>query len=266
MKIIVCMKQVPDPEGPRDSYLIDREALEVEPKGIPPVLSPFDENALEAAMRLKDSDPGGMHVMLLCLGDRISSSFALKALAVGADEMVKVEDAVLEAGKMDSLSTARCLAMAIERIGDYDLILTGRQAADFNAGQTGIMLAGILGIPAITFVREIDLDGRTLTVRKALTDGYHIEKAELPALLMVNSDYGAMRYPSINRMREARKRPVTTWSAEDIGVDGGFARKLALKDLYAPEVAGRDCILIEAETPEGAGRELARRLKEDRVI
>jgi electron transfer flavoprotein beta subunit len=266
VRVIVCVKQVPDPEGARESYEVDAESLVVEPKGITPVLSPFDENALEAAMRLKDEDPDGVQVILLSAGERLSPNFVLKALAVGADEMVKVEDELFEAQDMDSLATACSLARAIEKMGDYDLILAGRQAADLNAGQTPIMLAEQLGIPAITFAREIDVDGDKVTVKKALSEGYQVEKAEMPLLIMVNNDYGAMRYPSINKMREAKGRPTTTWSAEDIGIEEHPEKKIVLRELQPPEIKGRDCLIVEGETPDEAGRNLAQKLRADGII
>src|SRR5512139_2674182 len=107
MEIIVCMKQVPDPEGSRTCFVIDREAQRVEPRGIPPVLSLFDENALEAALRVKEArTERDVKITVISMGKRISNAVLQKALAVGADELVKVEDDNIESGTLDSHGTA----------------------------------------------------------------------------------------------------------------------------------------------------------------
>ena len=98
MHIVVCLKQVPDPEGPSDSFVIGDGGMKVEPKGIPPVVSIYDENALEAALRVKDTDPDKIRVTVLTLGNRISNAVMVKALAAGADEVLKIESEVFESG------------------------------------------------------------------------------------------------------------------------------------------------------------------------
>ena len=158
MKLIVCIKQVPDPEAPQDCFVINPDTLLVEPKGIPPVLSLFDENALEAALRIKDAHGDETKIVVVSMGKRISNAVLQKALAVGADELVKVEDEALETGRLDSHAAATVLAEAVRKIGDYDLILTGRQAADWNAGQVGMGMAQLLGLPAITLARKVSIE------------------------------------------------------------------------------------------------------------
>ena len=143
MNIIVCIKQVPDPEGPQDCFAINPETVRVEPRGIPPVLSLFDENALEAALRIKDAHGEEVKITVVSVGRRISNAVLQKALAVGADDLVKVEGEAFESGSLDSFATASALAATIKQIDAYDLILAGRQAADWNAGQVGIFLAGL---------------------------------------------------------------------------------------------------------------------------
>ncbi len=129
MNIIVCCKQVPDPEAPPASFKIDPSANEMlPPSDTSPVISPFDEQAVEAALRIKDTLGGKITVITLGVG--LLPSVVKKPLAMGADELVVLEDGAFDGG--DSWSTAYALAMAIRKIGEYDLILCGRQAADLS--------------------------------------------------------------------------------------------------------------------------------------
>ena len=265
MHIIVCIKQVPDPEGPPSSYVINNETLSVEPSGIPPLLSIFDENALEAALKLKDND-SSIKITILTMGKRISNAVLQKGLAVGADELVKIEDEVLDSANIDSYNAANILASAVKKIGEYDLILTGRQAADWNAGQTGTGIAEILNIPAVTLARKLEVSGNEITVERLIADGYEKVKTALPALVMVSNEIGQLRYPTIIQRREAKKKPVTSWDNDATGAGSPAENRVKLCRLFEPETRKGDCVIIEGGTPEEAGANLAARLKEDSVI
>ena len=265
MHIVVCIKQVPDPEGPRDSFEINQATGMVEPRGIPPVLSLFDENALEMALRIKDVHPAGAFITVITMGKRISNAVMLKALAAGADEIVKVEDEALDAGRLDSFATAQVLAAAIRKL-PYDLIITGRQAADFNDGQVGIGLAHILDLPAITLARALTVQGGELMAERVLAQGHEVMCAAMPAVIMASNEVGELRYPSMIQRREAKQKPVRTWGLADIGLSEPPAMRLRRKRLFAPELRERRCRLFEGVGPAEAGRDLALQLKEDRVI
>src|SRR4030042_5066178 len=116
MRIIVCIKQVPDPEGPPSSFVVNSELNKVEPKGIPPVLSIFDENALEAALKIKDEMNGQCQVIVLSIGKKMSDAVLQKALAVGADELFKVEDESMDSSELASYSISSALSAAIKTI------------------------------------------------------------------------------------------------------------------------------------------------------
>jgi len=266
MNIIVCMKQVPDPEGPQDCFAINPETVRVEPRGIPPVLSLFDENALEAALRIKDMYGEEVKITLVTLGGRISNAVLQKALAVGADDLVKVEGDAFEPGGLDSFGTASALAATIRKIGTYDLILAGRQAADWNAGQVGIFLAGLLGHPAVTLAKKVDIQGEHVVVERLIPNGYETVRTKLPAVVVASNEVGEMRYPTMIQRRQAKKKPVTAWGASDIGLDGAPENRLVLKRLFAPEMRKGQCHLIDGETPDEAGRRLARRLRDDGIL
>ena len=262
MHIIVCIKQVPDPEGPRDAFVINHEMKRVEPRGIPPVLSLFDENALEAALCIKDANKN-VRITVLSVGKRISNAIMQKALAAGADELVKVEDSVLDSSNLDSYGTASALATAIKKIGNYDLILVGRQAADWNAGQTGVGIAYLLDVPAITLAARVEIEDDYVKVKRVIQGGYEIVKSPLPSVVMVSNEVGELRYPTILQRREARKKTVITWNAKDIGIVSKIGKKVILRHLHKPVIKQTKCQIINGDlSPSEAGRKLAEKLLE----
>jgi len=265
MHIIVCMKQVPDPEGPRDAFEINKVSGMVEPRGIPPVLSLFDENALEMALRIKDVHHDGTKISVLSMGKRIPNAVMLKALAVGADELVKVEDERLDAGLLDSFATAMILAAAIRKM-PHDLIIVGRQSADFNNGQVGIGLAHILDLPVITLARMVRVHGGNVEIERVLANGHEVVVAPIPAVIMASNEVGELRYPTMIQRREAKQKPIHTWGLNDTGFTAIPSPRLIRKRLYAPELQLRQCRIFGGVAPAEAGKNLALQLKEDRVI
>ena len=263
LDIVVCVKQVPDPEGPSSSFTVDEENVRVVTSGIPPVVSPFDENALEAALRLKEA--GGGRITLLSAGTKISNPVMLKALATGADNLVLVQDGSLDYSGTDSRSTAALLAAAIGRMDAYDLVLTGRQAADTNAGQVGVGIAGFLGIGVITLAGKIDVAGDKVVVQRVLPDGYEVVEGPLPLLVTVSHEVGDLRYPHLAEIKRAKEIPVTRWTAEELGVDVVGEKVAELVGISAPRISRR-CELVEGETQREAGENLARALRRDGVL
>ncbi|MEW6440644.1 MAG: electron transfer flavoprotein subunit beta/FixA family protein [bacterium] len=266
MNIIVCIKQVPDPEGPQSCFVINPRTSRVEPKGIPPVLSLFDENALEAALKIRDNRAEKVKITVVSMGKRISQAVLEKALAVGADELVKVEGEEFESGGLDSFATASALSCAIRKIGAFDLVLGGRQAADWNAGQVGVFVAGLLGIPAVTLARRVEIQGDHAVVERILPFGYETVRARLPVAVMVSNEAGVMRYPTLIQRREAKKKPVRSWGAADIGFEPDGRNRVVLRRLFTPEMRQGPCRIIGGATPAEAGRNLAERLKQDGVL
>jgi len=134
MRIIVCLKQVPDPTSSSSGTTVDTEAKRViVPQGTPPVMNPYDENALEAALLIKDAQ--GATITVISAGKNLAKPVLRKSIASGADELILLDDAAFE--NLDSYATAHLLAAVIKEIGEYDLILCGRQASDTDAGQVG---------------------------------------------------------------------------------------------------------------------------------
>jgi len=266
MEMIVCVKQIPDPEAPPASFKIDPTANKViPPPGVPPVISPFDENAVEAALRVKDAHGG--KITVLSLGNKLVRDVVKKPLAMGADELVLLEDESYEEG--DSWATAYALAMAIKKIGTYDIIFCGRVAGDWDAGQVGSGIAEFLGIPSITIAKKVEvLDGK-VRIERLVADGYEVIEAPMPCLVTVTSELGEPRYAPLKGIMAAAKKQPIIWKPQDIGVDpskvGGQGRLTKLAKLFQP-VKEAKCEIIEGESPAEAAVNLAVRLRKAKVI
>ena len=255
LNIIVCLKQVTDPEAPSSVYRVDDDGRHVTCKGAPPVISTYDENALEAALRIKDSV--GAAVTCISLGKSLSKPILRKSLAAGADNLVLLDDRSF--ADLDGYATAMLLAVAVKKLEGYDLVLTGIQAADTNAGVVGAGLAELLGIPSIPNVRKIEISGSSLSVESVLSDGYRIVEAPLPALVTVNKSLGDLRSAKAGALMEAQKRPVTVWTAEDLEVEAAGHAKSQLHKYFIPH---HETVIemISGATPDELGSNLAERL------
>jgi electron transfer flavoprotein beta subunit len=253
MKIIVCVKQVLDPEMPVSSFQVDREQKKVvPPPGTPPVVNPFDENAIEAALRLKEIQ--GAEVVALSVGRKLSRPVLKKALSAGADVLYLVEDSGFD--DLDGFVTAQVLAAAISKIGEFDLVITGRQAADWDRGVTGSALAELLGVACITVARKIEVDGRTVRVERVVDDGGEVVEASMPCVVTVTNELGALRQITLPDIMRSKQKPVLEWTAAELGMERPPARRSELQDLFIP-VRDTVCKMVEGETPEQAGEKLA---------
>ncbi len=267
MNIVVCCKQISDPEAPPATFKIDPATNKVvPPTGVAPVISPFDENAVEAALKIKDGKPD-TKITILSLGTNLTRDVIKKPLAMGADELVLLEDAAFEGS--DSWTTATALAAAIKKIGNVDLILCGRQAADWDAGQVGSGLSVLLGLPCVTLAKKIEITDKKAKVQRVIADGYQVIEVDLPALITVSNEIGQPRYAALKGiMAAARKQPIV-WKPADIGVEasqvGAAGSKSKVNKLYQPAKEGK-CEIIGGETPVEAGANLALKLREAKLI
>lgn len=257
LKIVVCAKQVPSPEVPPSMVEIDREGLKVVIKGVPPEINPCDETALEAALQLKETFGG--KITLVSVGEHLSEYVLMKALAAGADELILVRDKGLD--DLDSYSTALVLSKAIKKIGEYDLILVGEESADWNEGQVGLILAELLGVPAINKVKKIELLDGEAEALKVVEGGYVSLKATLPLLLGISSEFGEMRYISFAALKKAREKPFKVLKLKDLEIDASLLRKRKILDLFTISLK-RKCEFIEGESAEEVGKKLAIKLIE----
>lgn len=253
LRIIVCAKEIPDPEAPLSDVSVDAEKMEVIVDA-PQVISPFDENALEAAIRIKEEMDA--KIIVLSLGKKVSDTVLRKTLAAGADELILVEDDAFE--KLDSHSVSLALACAIRKIGEYDLVLTGRQAGDWDSGQVGLILGEMLGLPCISLARDIRIENGSVVVKKSIPEGYERVKVQMPALITVSNEVGELRYISRTKMLKMMRgaRSIPSWSAEDLGVTQEALQKMGIAALSSPPDMGRDCQFIEG-TPDELVEKLA---------
>ncbi len=246
LTIVVCVKQVVDPEAPLSLFAIAPDGRNlVPPPGTPPVLSTFDENALEAALCIKDAVEA--RVVVLSLGNKLARPVLKKTLAAGADELILLEDE--QFGQLGSSGTALALAKAVQKIGGVHLVLCGRQAADTDAGQVGIGIATILDMPAITLAQKVEVAGRTLRVERLLSDGYEIVETSLPALVTASNEIGEMRFPPVKAVIAAQKMQPIVWSADDLDLDLSDSARISLVNYFVPD-RHVDCHMIEGATPE----------------
>jgi electron transfer flavoprotein beta subunit len=260
--IIVCMKQVLDPEIPLSLFHIDAEArLAIPPKATPPVFSPFDENALEAALRIKDAQE--TNVVVISLGRKLIRAVVTSALAAGADQLVLLQDDAFD--DFNTFLTASAIAAAIRKLGPYNLVLCGLQAADTNTGQVGTGIASLLGIPCITAARQVGLDNDKVRVEKALPDGYEAVEAPAPAVVTTTYEVGALREPGVEAFMSAAKKPITTYNAHELGIETANTNRFDLLKMYEPAHAGK-CEILDGAGPDEKAAKLVIRLREAKVI
>ena len=260
MNIIVCVKQVIDPEIPPVKFKIDPEKKEVgPPPGVPPVISVFDERAVEAACRLKDKQGGTITV--ISLGPEKASEVVKHSIAMGADEGYVLNDAAFEG--LDSFGIAYVLSKAIAKIGAYDLVLCGRQSADWGSGQVGSILAEILGIPVVTLACDIEAADKNIKVKRVVKDGYEMVEAPLPSLVTVSSELGLPRLPAGMRIMIAARKQVPVWKAADIGAEASELDKahVEITKLSVP-TRKTECEMIPGDSPDQAAENLAAKLAE----
>lgn len=262
LNIIVCAKVVLDPEAPVSTFKIDPQERRVLPgPGVPPVLNPYDENCLEAAIRIKETHPS--QITVISAGKNVPKAVVKKCLAVGADDLIVLEDDAFE--NIDGYATAALLAAAIRKRGEYDLILTGRMAADTNAGQVGPGIAELLGIPGITVARKIEITDGRARVERVLADGYEAVESPLPCLITVSHEIGELRPASVKGLMAAQKQPFTTWRGPDLALETAAIRQIKPLKLYLPE-RDVDCEMVTGETPEEAGANLAMKIRQIKSI
>jgi electron transfer flavoprotein beta subunit len=265
MNMIVCVKQVIDPEAPPASFKIDAASQKAVMQGVPPVIDPYGEYAVEASLKIRDARGG--KITVVSLGVNLQRDVVKKPLSMGADKLILLEDGAFTDG--DSWSTAYALAMAIKKIGEYDLILCGREASDTNAGQTGSGIAEILGLPGVTLARKIEVTEGNARVERVTADGYEVVEVSLPAVITVSNEIGEPRYPTIKGIMMAKKIEPVVWKPADIGVEpsrlGAAGQRAKILKLFQPVHEGK-CEFVPGDTPEEAAVNLALKLRETKIL
>lgn len=262
LNIVVTVKQVLDPEAPVSTFKIDPEANRpVSTPGIPQVLNPYDENALEAALKLKDVHH--CKVVIVSLGAKLAKAVLRKCLAAGADDLFLLEDELFR--DLDSYCTSFVLAIAIKKIGQRDLILTGRLAADTTAGEVGSGIAEMMQIPSVTVAGKIEIAGEGVRVERVVADGCELVEAPLPALVTISHELGELRRISLRELTAAQDKPITTWSSHDLGIESLPIRRTRMLKLWTPQKETR-CEIVEGKDEVEAGTKLALKLRDAGII
>jgi electron transfer flavoprotein beta subunit len=265
-KIIVCAKQVPD----TNEITIDPEKGTLRREGVPSILNHDDANALEEALRIKDTYKD-VHITVITMGPPQAKDLLIEALAMGADEAILASDRAL--GGSDTWATSNALAAVIEKLGGkYDLLFAGRQAIDGDTAQVGPQLAEKLDIPQVTYVKEFEIskDMKTITVKRALEDGYELIKIKTPCMLTAIKELNTPRYMSISGIFDACKKDIPTWGAKELKVDvdkevGLEASPTNVFRSFTPAPKGKG-IMIEADTAKESAQKLLINLKGKHVV
>ena len=256
MNIIVCVKQVPSTSEVRinpETHSIDRESVEN-------IVNPFDENGVEEALQLRDKH-GGM-VTCVSMGPPQAETALRHCLGMGADEAILLCDRRMALA--DTWATSYTLAQAIKKIGDFDLVICGKQTFDGDTGQVGPGLAEQLGIPQITYAIEVEIEDGKIHVKRLLEDEFEIVEAGLPALITVVKQINDPRYPSMRNLLKAKKKEIPIWDVDAIGADptkvGLEGSPTVVIRSFTPE-RDRDTTILDGE-PKDAARELVAKILE----
>ena len=235
----------------------------------PYIANPLDEYAIEECLRLREAHGG--QVTVLSMGPAAAVGAVKRGLAMGADGAVLLSDAAFEGA--DSLATARVLAAAVAKLGEWDIVMAGRSALDGDTGQTAVQTAALLGVPHLTYVarlRQIDFAARTITVERWLEDGREALASRLPCVVSVVKEINEPRYPSFMGFRKADRATIPTWTAADLGLDpatvgaAGSGVRWPVVQL-SPARAG-DCRFMAGDTPAAAAAALVGQLVVDKIV
>lgn len=254
MKIVVCVKQVPDAKDVR----LDPKTNTLARDGVQSIMNPYDRHALEAAVCLKEEYGG--QVVVVSMGPPQAEEMLREAVACGADEAVLVSDRAFAGA--DTWATTYTLSRAITTIGEFDLIICGKQAIDGDTAQVGPGLAWRLDLPYATYVRKVGKKTETgLRVERMMDDGYDEVELPLPALFTVVKEINEPRVPSLKGKMRAKKMTVTVLDAAAIGAEpqhiGLAGSPTQVVRVFSPEMGGERTMLTgttEEQVEQLAGK------------
>ncbi len=259
MKIVVCVKQVPD-----TAATVVVENGKVSWTGAELVLNPWDEYAVEAALQTREQTDG--HVIAVSLAQEGANEALKQALAMGCDEAVLIADQNVP--QLDAQATARILAAAITKIGAVDLAFFGKQAIDGDTALTPVQIARLLDWPVLTLIStisELDQAGQKIRIERSVEEGKQIVEASYPAIISVIKDFGEPRYPSFMGIRKAARAEIPAWAIGDLDI--------AVPESHAswPEVFNRPkrevvCEFISGDGPKEIAEKLAEKIIAEKIL
>ena len=270
MKIIACIKQVPDSEAKVKAVPQgDDKGGQVDTGGATLVINPFDEYAVEGALQQREA-VNGSTVTALCIGPESAKEALKHALAMGADDAILVSDPALN--NLDTAGAARVLAAAIQKIGGVDMVLFGRQTLDNGSGMTPAQTARLLGWSLLGLAGQIKVEERsvsssplTVTVERVIEEGRQSVKANLPVVISVVQSIGEPRYPSFMGIRKASKAEIPVWTLSDLGIAAPEAL-VKRSDLMNPPARDTSVEIIAGESPAEIADKLADKLIAEKVL
>jgi electron transfer flavoprotein beta subunit len=256
LKIIVCIKQVPDSEAK-----VKAEGGQISWGEAPLVINPFDEYAVEGALQQKEASNGT--VTALCVGGESARDALKHALAMGADDAILISDEAL--ANLDTQGAARVLAAAINKIGGVDMAVFGRQTLDNGSGLTPAQTARVLGWPMLGLAGQIKVDAGSAQVERVIEEGRQTVKAKLPVAISVVQSIGEPRYPSFMGIRKAAKAEITVWSLSDLGIPAP-ASIATRNELMNPPARETAVEIITGDSPEQIAEKLADKILAEKVL
>ena len=263
MNILVCLKQILDPEIPAREFRIDTAKREAERGSANLVANIFCENALETALQFRESGVDAK-ITVLSFGMATAEDILRKALAMKADHAALV----INDGNLnpDPLTVANVLSAAIRKLGDFDLIMVGREAGDWGAGQTAGLLSEELGLPCISFVDQLSGSSNKLRLKRQTDSGWELIEAETPLVVSItNDEHNVPRIPKVRDVMMSFRQPLTQWTLEDLGIDAHSARAgntyYEVTDLSIPQKESA-CEFVTGDTLDEKVEMLAKRITE----
>lgn len=260
MKIVVCLKQVPD----TTEVKIDPKTNTLIRDGVPSIINPDDKAGLEAALKIKDET--GAHVTIVSMGPPQAEAALREALAMGADEAILVSDRAF--GGADTWATSRTIAGALRNL-EYDMIIAGRQAIDGDTAQVGPQIGEHLHLPAVTYAEEIELEKDAVVVKRKFEDRYQKIRAKFPCLITTLKELNEPRYMTVAGIFDAYEKEVTVWGVNDIQVDAsdlglkGSPTKVKRSFTKGAKSAGK---VFDNLTPGDAAKLIVEKLQEKYIL
>ena len=266
MRIVVCAKEVLDPDAV-NSYAvagrleIGEDGRTITQTAIPRLMNAYDEQAIEAALRIRDAGVECKITVVSLGGDQ--AEVLKQAAAMGADEIAAI---TVDTSTVDYHVFARLLAAYAEHSGGADLILCGRQASDDDQGVVPSLMGEALGMPVITIARAVEVTSEAVRVTRVTPDGEEIVAADLPAVVTISNELGLPRYPTTAGRIAARRMQADALSPDDLGLTPDDRQpRVVLTKQFVPSVQG-NCEFLSGESPAQIATELIERLHADQVL
>jgi electron transfer flavoprotein beta subunit len=259
MRIIVCVKQAVDVS----QLKVDPASGRLTTASAPKKISDFDKNAVEEAIRIKEK-LADTEVLTVTATSEDAKPVLREALAIGADKAYMINDAAFN--DVDTSGTSYVLAEAIKKIGSFSLVLCGDTSLDSFSGVVGSRLAELLGLPQLTSVRKVSVDGDTVTAERALEDAVETVRARMPVLVAVTREINQPRIPSLMMIMKASKKEIVTWTAADLEIQKEkLSSKIEILEVLAPK-SERKKVKITGENTKEIAEKLARALIQEGVV